>query len=100
MAWSEVGPVATEDLDPLPASIIEVLGDEMGDICVAPTGHTDVRGGRACAVTDDKMGSLDGVALGTMNCGGVGELDMVADVRRRKRTLTVATAHPQAAVVA
>lgn len=38
----EVGVVTAEDLDPLLAGIVEILGHEVGDVVVAASGHADV----------------------------------------------------------
>jgi hypothetical protein len=45
VAGSEVGAVATEDVDPLGACLVDGVGDEVGGVVVAAAGHADVRRG-------------------------------------------------------
>ena len=80
MGGSEVGAVAGEGVDPLGAGVVEGVGDEVGGVVVAAAGHGDVGGGGAGGLAEEEVGGGDGVALGAVGGGGVGELDIVVDV--------------------
>lgn len=75
MGGSEVGPVAAEDVDPLAVGVVEVLGDEVGGVVLAAAGHRDVRRRGAGVLPNEDVRGFDGLALGAVNGGGVGELD-------------------------
>ena len=93
-AWrgSEVGAVAAEDVDPLGACVVDGLGDEVGGVVVAAAGHADVRRGGAGGLADEQVGVVDGLALGAVDGGGVGELDVFADVVRGQGPCAAAAA--------
>ena len=74
MGGSEVGAVPAEGLDPLPAGVVEVLGDQVGGVGVAAAGHRDVGGRGAGVLPDHDVGTVHGLALGAMHGGGVGQL--------------------------
>jgi len=59
VAGSEVGPVAAEHLGPLAASVVDRVGDEVGGVVVPPSGHGDVRRGRAGRLAEGKVGRVD-----------------------------------------
>jgi len=79
---SEVGAVAAEGLDPLDSGVVETLGDEVGGVGFAAAGHPDVGGGRSGGLPEDDVGTVDGLALGAVHGGGVGQLHVLADSRR------------------
>jgi hypothetical protein len=77
---AEVGAVAVEDVDPLATGVVDGLGDEVGDVAVAATGHADVRRGGAGGFSECEVGGVDGLSLGSVGGGGEGELDVLVDV--------------------
>ncbi len=46
----------------------------------ARSGGSDVEAFAGCSVVDQRVGGVDGAALGSMNGGGVAEFDVVAGV--------------------
>ena len=92
VAGAEVGAVAAEDLDPLGAGLLDGLGDEVGGVVVAAAGHADVRRGGAGGLAEQQVRVVDGLALGAVDGGGVGELDVLADVRRGQGPFAAAAA--------
>ncbi len=68
--------VTAEDLDPLTPRVINVFGHQVGDVVLAAASHADVRSGGPCAVADHNVSDADGLALGAVGGGRVGELDM------------------------
>ena len=92
MGGAEVGAVAAEDLDPLLSGVLDGLGDEVGGVGFAAAGHGDVRRGGAGGLADDDVGVVDGLALGAVDGGGVGELDVLVHVRRRELAVAAAGA--------
>jgi len=98
-ARPEVGAIATEDLGPLLSSIIERVGDKVGDVVMAAARHADVRRGRAGGLADDEVGPVDGVALGAVHGRGVGELDVLVDVPRGQLASAGSSNDEEAAVV-
>ena len=68
------------------------LGDEVGGVAVAAAGHADVRRGGAGGLTEEQVGLVDGLALGAVDGGGVGELDVLADVVRGQGPCATAAA--------
>ena len=92
-----------EDVDPLAAGVVEVLGDEVGGVGVAAAGHGDVRRGGAGVLADEDVCGVDGLALGAVDGGGVGELDEPCRVVGRDRRVATApgrVVEQEAAVVA
>ena len=75
-----------------------VLGDEVGDVAVAAAGHADVGRGGAGGLAESEVCGVDGLALGSVGGGGVGELDVLADVVGGQRALAGAAGDVQAAV--
>ena len=74
MGGSEVGPVAGEDLDPLLAGVFEGLSDKVRSVAVTASGHGHVRRGGTGVLPDGDVGVVDGLALGAVDRGGVGQL--------------------------
>ena len=99
VAGPEVGAVTAEHVDPLGACFFEGLGDEVGGVAVAAAGHADVRRGGAGGFTDQQVCLVDGLALGAVDGGGVGELDVLADVVRGQGPCATAAADDESAVV-
>ena len=91
MGGAEVGTVAAEDLDPLRACLVDARGDEVGGVAVPAAGHADVRRGGAGGFADDQVGVSDGVALGAVDGGGVGQLDVGAGVLGREGARSAST---------
>ena len=58
------------------------MGGYVGGVGVAAAGHADVHQGSGEVVGDDEVGGVDGGALGSVGCGGVGEFDGFLDVAR------------------
>jgi len=83
MRGPEVRAVAAEHVDPLPLGVLEGLGDQVSGVGVATAGHGDVRRRGAGVLADEDMRGSDGLALGTVHRGGVGELDKRGGVLRR-----------------
>jgi hypothetical protein len=79
---AEVGAVAAEDLDPLGTRVLEVHGDEVALVVVSTAGHADVGRCRAGGLPDEQVRLVDRFALGSVDGGGVGELDVFTDVVR------------------
>lgn len=77
---AEVGPVAAEHLDPEAARLVEIVGDEVGGVLSPSSGHPDVGRSGAGVFANREVGLGDGVALGAVDGGGVGELDTPAHV--------------------
>ncbi len=71
------------------------VGDDEGDVLVSASGHGDVEASasRGCCCEGDA--AVGGVALGTVFGGGVGELDVLADVvgGERDRAVSVESGH-------
>ena len=74
---SEVGAVPVEGLDPLGAGVLEGVGDEVGGVGVPAAGHADVRRGGTGGLAEEEVGVVDGLALGAVDGGGVGQLDVL-----------------------
>lgn len=72
----EVRAVPTEDLDPESAGIGKALGDQMGRVVLATASHADIGRCRPGVLADSEVGLGNGVALGGVHGGGVGELDV------------------------
>lgn len=81
---AEVGTVAAENGNPLVAGVLDRLGDQVGDVALAPASHADVGRRGSGVLADDDVGGRHSGALGTVGSGGVGELDVGADVFRRQ----------------
>ncbi len=58
------------------AGIVEGLGDQVGRVVRASAGHADVRRRSSGVLADGEMSLGHGVALGAVDGGGVGELDV------------------------
>ena len=99
MGRAEVGAVAAEDVDPLAAGVLDGLGDQVGDVALAAAGHPDVRRGGAGVLADQQVRGGDGLALGAVGGGGVGELDVLADVVRGQRAPARPRRRPSSAAV-
>src|SRR4051794_28447165 len=97
---AQVRAVAAEDIDPLPAGVLEGLGDEVGGVALAAAGHGDVRRRGAGGLADGDVRVVDGLALGSVDCGGVGELDEPGRVLRRDLAIAPAAVKDQVAVLA
>jgi hypothetical protein len=76
----EVGAVAGEHGDPLPAGLVDAVSDEVGRVAGAAAGHADVGRRRAGVLTDRHVSTGCGLALHAVHGAGVGQLKMVADV--------------------
>ena len=100
MAGSEVGAVTVEGLDPLVASVVDRVGDHMGDVVVTAPGHGDVRRRGAGRLAEREVRDADSLALSAVGGGGERELDMLVDVLGRERALPGTANDVQAAVVA
>jgi hypothetical protein len=96
---TEVGTVAGESEDPLLTSVGKVLGDEVGGVRVATTGHGDVGRGSAGVFAEQQVGGGSGVALGPVDGGRVGELDVVACVAGRDLAITCFPGQAHRAVI-
>src|SRR5690606_16714294 len=88
VVWTQVGSVAAEGLHPLLARRGDVLGDEMGRVAMAPSGHRDVCAGGASGLREEQVGSVDRLPLSSVCGGRVGELDMLVDVPGRQGPVT------------
>lgn len=100
MSWSEVGAVAGEHLDPLPAGIVDGFGYQVRRVVLSPSGHRHVRRSGAGGIAEGDVGSINGVALCSVDGGGIGEIDEPVRVLRRDLTIASAAVEDQAAVVA
>lgn len=85
---AEVGSVAAEGLHPLLARRVDVIGDEMGCVAMAPAGHRDVGAGGAGGLREEQVGCVDRLALRSVCGGRVGELDMLIDILGRQGPVT------------
>jgi len=95
---SEVGAVAGENLDPLLPRVVDRLCDEVGGVGLAASGHADVRRGRAGGLADEQVGLVDGLALGAVHRGGVGELEVLLHIGGWKGALPGSSADRHTAV--
>ena len=77
---SEVGPVAGEGGHPLGAGVLDAAGDQVRDVGLAAAGHPDVRRGGAGVLAHEQVRRGDGVALGAVDGGRIGQLQMVLDI--------------------
>ena len=77
---SEVGPVAGEGADPLGAGVRDAAGDQVRDVALAAAGHPDVRAGGAGVLAHEQVRRGDGVALGAVDGGRIGQLQMLLDI--------------------
>jgi hypothetical protein len=87
----EVGTVTTDGVIPEFAGVVEACGDEVGDVVLAPSGHPDVRRGTCGVLAEDEVADEGGLALGAVDGGGVGQLDLLAHVRGWEGARTAAT---------
>ena len=97
---SEVGAVPAEGLDPLGPGVLDVLGDQVGGVGVAAAAHRDVGGSGAGVLADHDVRSGDGVALRTVDRGGVGQLHEFGGVVGRNHLFASTPAQGEAPVVA
>ena len=77
---AQIGAVPGEHCAPLPPRVINVSGDEMGDVSLAATGHSHVGGRCGGVLTDRQMRAGRGLPLHTMHGAGVRQLEMIAHV--------------------
>ena len=77
---SEVGPVAGERADPLGAGVLDAAGNQVGDVALTAAGHPDIRAGGAGVLAHEQVRRGDGVALGAVDRGRIGQLQMVLDI--------------------
>lgn len=84
VGWAEVSSVALEHRDPLVARGVGRFCDQVGGISLATAGHPDVRVRCAGGFADAEVGMVDGVALGAVRGGRVGQFDVVLDVPPRQ----------------
>jgi hypothetical protein len=89
-----------EDLDPLTPGVLDGVGDQVGGVVVAATGHRDIGRGGTSVLTKEQMPRRHGLALGAVHGRGVGKLDMTVDLGGRQGAHACASADLQAAVVA
>ena len=85
---------------PLLAGVLDALGDEMRGVGAAAARHGDVCRGGAGRVAEGDVGVVNGLALGSVDRGGVGELDEPGDVLRRDLAIAPVAVKDQAAVLA
>jgi hypothetical protein len=81
---SEIGTVSGEGVVPMLAGLVGVLGDDVDHVVLPPARHPDVRGGGGGVLSEQQVAGAGGLALGAVDRGRVGELDMLADVGARK----------------
>ncbi|MEJ7690630.1 MAG: hypothetical protein WKF76_09515 [Nocardioidaceae bacterium] len=96
----EVRAVAAEHVDPLPLGVLEGLGDQVSGVGVAAAGHGDVRRRGPGLFTDEDVRGSDGLALGTVHRGGVGEFHELRRVVGRDLSVPPVGVQEEAAVVA
>ena len=74
---AEVGPVPGEHLLPLAPGVVDVVGDQVGDVVVPAAGHRDVGRGGGGVLAQHQVPGAGGLALGAVDGGGVGQLDVL-----------------------
>ena len=99
MCGSEVCAVAVEHVDPLLAGVVDGLGDDVGGVGCASSGHVDVRRRGAGVFTDDEVRGVDGLALGAVHGGGVGEFNEPSRVVGRYLSIPAVGVQDEAAVL-
>ena len=81
--WSEVGPVPTEHVVPLPSGVRDIAGDDVDDVVFAAAGHRDIGRRGAGVLAENQMTGAGGLALGAVNRGRVRQLDMLPHIPGR-----------------
>lgn len=81
---AEVGSVPAEDGDPLCTRLRWAVGDQVGGVEDAVSGHPDVRRRGAGAAVHNQVRVVDGLSLDPVHGGGVGELGVFTDVVGRQ----------------
>ena len=88
-AGAEVGAVAGEDVDPLAASIVDGLGDEVSGVAVSATGHGDVRRRGAGRLSEREcllVGARVTAPLGTKLAWSESHTDIIVDGMSAQRS--------------
>ena len=78
---AEVGSVTTEHVGSLVSGVVEIFGDNVRGVRLAPAGHGDVRGCGTGVFPEDQVSCAGCFALGAVDGRGVGEFDIVNGVR-------------------
>jgi hypothetical protein len=99
VCWSEVGAITAEYIDPLPAGLVGVLGDDVRDVGGAAAGHGDVRRRGPGVFADGDVSAPDGAALGAVDGRGIGEFDEPGRVVGRDLSFPATATQEEAAVL-
>ena len=78
----EVCAIPAEDQAPLLSGFVDARCHEVRDVGVPAPGHGDIRGGGAGGLADGDVGVVDGLTLRAVDGRRVGQLHVLAHVRR------------------